>query len=65
MSGYSSIVLSGKKIICKLRLSSIDLHEFDYTIPVWFDQFNRYYFVKRITNWDEGVECEVELIEIG
>ena len=64
IDGYSDVIQKGKKLILKFALSAIDLHEFDYTIPVWLSQFNRYYFVKRITNWDAGVNCEVELIQL-
>lgn len=63
-SGYTSVILNGKKLTLKFRLNSIDLHEFDYTIPIWLSQVNRFYFVKKITNWDIGVDCEVELIQL-
>lgn len=63
-AGYESVIQSGKKLVLKFRLNSIDLHEFDYTIPIWLSQFNRFYFVKKITNWDIGVDCEVELIQL-
>lgn len=62
--GYRNSIETGKKLVLKFRLNSIDLHEIDYTIPVWLSQFNRYFFVKKISGWDAGVNCEVELIQL-
>jgi hypothetical protein len=62
--GYASIIESGKKLPLTFRLSAIDLHGFSYKIPIWLSQFNKYFFVKKISNWDEGKDCEIELIQL-
>lgn len=64
MSGYASVIEHGRKLTLTFRLNSIDLHEFDFTVPVWLSQFNRYFFVKKINNWDDGIDCQVELIQL-
>lgn len=48
----------------KMTLSQIDILGFDQFTPVYLKQYGAYFYVNKISDWEAGQICEVELIKI-
>lgn len=46
------------------NLSVLDFYRFNLFSRVYLEQFGSYYYVNKITNWQKGKLCEVELVKI-
>lgn len=65
---YSGLVntLNGFKMVrADFILSADDVENFDFSIPVYLDQFNSHFYVNQIDGWrDKYTPCSVTLIRI-
>jgi len=48
----------------KMKLSVVDIYQFDFFKRIYLEQFGSYFFVNKITNWEKNKLTEVELIKI-
>ena len=48
-----------------LNLTASDINKIDHFTPVWFDKFNKYFYVNKVSNYIEGQPTEVEIISLG
>lgn len=47
-----------------ILLSSIDIIQFDIYKPVYLRQYGAYFYVNKISGWEDGKLCEVELLKL-
>jgi hypothetical protein len=47
-----------------LKLLPFDIKDIDFSIPVYFNQFNAYFYINKITNFRADKPTKVELIKI-
>jgi hypothetical protein len=47
----SLIINKGKSITCLLRLSNIDINKLDFSLPIWIDYFNAYFYINEIQQY--------------
>lgn len=48
----------------KMLLTAIDIQDFNPYIPIYLRQYGAYYYVNKISEWEEGKPCEVELLRL-
>lgn len=48
----------------KMILSAVDILYFDQFIPIYLRQYGRYFYVNKISNWESGKACDVELLQL-
>ena len=51
-------------ISAKFMLSASDIEKFNQAVPAYLSQTGRYYYVNRISEWQDGKTCTVELFEL-
>ena len=66
--GYNDAIIrmlrSTKKLSLKFDLPAIEVASLDHSIPVYLEQYQSNFFVKRVSNWIDGELCNVELIRL-
>lgn len=48
----------------KFVLSPVDIITFDNIVPIYLQQYGRHFYVNKISNWEIGKTCEVELLQL-
>lgn len=65
---YSEIqeMLKEVKVISgKLRLQPEDVKDFDFSIPIYFQQFNAFFYINKIEGWESGETlCKFEGVRV-
>lgn len=67
ISKYTSLIetlQSVKLIRLKMLLSVLDIYTFDQFTPIFLRQYGRYFYVNKISNWEAGKLCDVELLQL-
>ena len=59
-----SILQSTLVLKAKFVLSAVDIITFDNLVPIYLKQFGRYFYVNKISSWEIGKMCDVELLRI-
>lgn len=59
---YEDIILNYKQVRLKFILTPLQLREFRFDYPIYLKQYGRYFFVKKINNWDVNKITEIDLI---
>lgn len=59
---YSEIMNKFKQTKLKFILTPVQISQFRFDRPVYLKQYARYFFVKRINNWEANKIVEVDLI---
>lgn len=62
--GYIDVVSNMYVIKAKVLLSTLDLANIDYTLPVYFKQWGRWFGVKTIEASTDSNVCDVELLRL-
>lgn len=53
-----------RKVEARMLLTQMDIAAFKHTTPVYLKQYGAYFYVNKISDWEAGQICEVELIKI-
>ncbi|PZR20888.1 MAG: hypothetical protein DI539_09455 [Flavobacterium psychrophilum] len=64
---YPEIVnLFNNMVVLKgvFKLSLLDVYRFNFYRRIYLEQYGSFFYVNRISNWENGKLCEVELIQI-
>ena len=59
---YADIILNYKQVRLKFILTPIQIKDFRFDYPIYLNQYGRYFFVKKINNWDVNKVTEIDLI---
>ena len=59
---YSDILNNYKQVRLKFILTPLQIRDFRFDYPIYLKQFGRYFFVKKINNWDVNKVTEIDLI---
>lgn len=51
-------------LTAKMRLTALDIMRFDPYTPIYLQQYGAYYYVNKISDWEDGKICEVELLRL-
>lgn len=62
-SGYQKAVDKLRLITVKVKLTAIDLHNLDYTKPIYIGQFGQRYGLYSVETGENGI-CECQLIQL-
>jgi hypothetical protein len=62
--GLLSMLNRAKRVVCNFNLKAIDVHFFDFFIPVYVQKYQGYFFVNKITDFKKGTTTTTELIKI-
>ena len=62
-SGYQKAVDKLRLITVKAKLTAIDLHNLDYTKPIYIGQFGQTYGLYSVETGENGI-CECQLIQL-
>lgn len=68
MANYQGIidtVQQVKVLKAKFLLTTIDILNFSPYTPVFLKQYGHYFYVNKISQWETGKLCEVELIQLA
>lgn len=68
LTNYSSLISVLQEVVLikiKMLLSPLDIYNFDQFTPVYLRQFGRYYYVNKISDWEAGKLCNVELLQLS
>lgn len=68
ISKYTSLIAtlqSVKLIRLKILLSVLDILNFDQFTPIFLRQYGQYFYVNKISNWEAGKLCDVELLQLS
>jgi len=41
-----------KVVECFIRLTTVDIENFDSTIPIWIDYFNDYFYINNVSEFN-------------
>lgn len=59
---YMSIINKYKQMKLKFILPVSEINKFRFDYPIYLSQYGRYFFVKRINNWEVNKVVEIDLI---
>ena len=59
---YADIILNYKQVRLKFILTPMQIKNFRFDYPIYLNQYGRYFFVKKINNWDVNKVTEIDLI---
>ena len=59
---YAEVMYKFKQTKLKFILSPIQISQFRFDIPIYLKKYSRYFFVKRINNWEANKIVEIDLI---
>jgi hypothetical protein len=59
---YANTIEKFKQTKLKFILQPQDIVGLRFDVPVYLEQYNRYFFIKKIINWQQNTITEVELI---
>ena len=59
---YADIMLNYKQVRLKFILTPMQIKNFRFDYPIYLNQYGRYFFVKKINNWDVNKIIEIDLI---
>ena len=68
LTNYSSLISVLQEVVLikiKMLLTPLDIYNFDQFTPVYLRQFGRYYYVNKISDWEAGKLCNVELLQLS
>ena len=61
---YIDVIRNMYKITVNVNLTAVDLKNIDFTYPVYFKQFGRYFGIVEIQANSDDNNCEVTLIRL-
>jgi hypothetical protein len=60
-----NVIARFKKLICRLRLSAVDVRRLDFSKPVYLGQYQSFFYINKVTYDPASTEsAEVELIKL-
>ena len=67
ISNYADIIdtmQAVRVVTAKFNLTPVDILNFDQFTPIFLRQYGRYFYVNKISNWEAGKLCDVELLQL-
>lgn len=68
MANYQGIIDTVQKvkvITAKFLLTTHDIINFSPFVPIFLRQYGHYFYVNKISQWESGKTCDVELIQLA
>ena len=65
-SGFEDVLNRTKIVQSDLRLNAVDINGLDFLIPVFIGEYNSYFYISKITNYEYGSakSTKVELVKL-
>ena len=67
LANYQPLIDTLQQVVLikvKMILSAVDILNFDQFVPIYLRQYGRYFYVNKISNWESGKACDVELLQL-
>lgn len=66
-TSIAGIINSAKTLSLQLRLNSVDINQLDFTIPIYLQQYESYFYINKIEGYspNSNTSCSVELVKLN